>query len=411
MAAEPTVLVVGASLAGAKAAERMRKGGFDGRVIMVGAEDERPYERPPLSKGYLLGNESRDEGFVHAESWYADNSVELLLGRTATGLDPGAHQVDLADGSRLTYDKLLLATGARPRRLEVPGADLDNVLYLRTRTDSDRLAECIREGGQVVVVGAGWIGLEAAAAARAGGCAVTVVEPQPTPLHAVLGAEVGAFFAGLHQAHEVQFHFGQQVREFRGNGVVSSVVTDGGLKLPADLVVVGVGIEPNSELAADAGLTVDNGIIVDETLRTSHPDIYAAGDVACSYVPRYGTEVRVEHWANALRGGIAVGRSMIGEQVSYNRPPYFFSDQYEAGMEYAGWFAPGAYERVVLRGELSTDGFQAFWIADGRVVAGMHVNRWNDGIKPIEQLLNDDRPVDLDRLADPDVPLADLTAD
>ncbi|MQA01286.1 MAG: NAD(P)/FAD-dependent oxidoreductase [Streptosporangiales bacterium] len=409
MAAEPTFLVVGASLAGAKAAERMRKGGFDGRLVLVGEEDERPYERPPLSKGYLLGNEARDEGFVHAASWYEENSVELLLGQRATALDAGAHEVELADGTRLGYQKLLLATGASPRRLDIPGAELDNVLYLRSRADSDRLAAALDAGGRVVVVGAGWIGLETAVAARARDCQVTVVEPQPAPLLGALGPEVGGFFTELHSAHGVEFLFGQQVQEFRGDGAVTAVVTDAGTEVPADVVIVGVGIRPNTELAEAAGLTVDNGIVVDETLRTSNPDIYAAGDVARSYVPRYGTEIRVEHWANALRGGTSAGRSMIDEQVSYDRPPYFFSDQYDAGLEFAGWFALGSYDRVVFRGEPSTDGFQAFWVAGGKVVAGMHVNRWKDGIKLIEALLKLDQPVDLDRLADEDVPLAELT--
>lgn len=409
MASTPTYLVVGASLAGAKAAERLRKGGFDGRIVLIGAEKERPYERPPLSKGYLLGTEAEDKAYVHEAGWYDEHEVELRLGTRVVGLDLGAHEVETADGDRVEYAKLLLATGSMPRKLNVPGTDLDGVHYLRTMRNSRRLGEAFQAGGRVVVLGAGWIGLETAAAARSHGCAVTVVEPQETPLLAALGREVGGFFADLHRAHGVDLLPGRGVRGIRGEGAVTGVELDDGTLLPADTVVIGVGVVPNDRLAERAGLRVDDGILVDAQLRTTDADVFAVGDVARDYVPRYDTAIRVEHWANALRGGTTVGRTMLGEDVVYDRLPHFFSDQYDAGMEFSGWLPPEGYDRLVVRGELGTDGFQVFWVRDGKLVAGMHVNQWDDGIKPIETLLKADGPVDLAALADPDTPLDQLT--
>ena len=407
MPVQDPFVVVGAGLAGAKAAETLREEGFDGPVVLVGAEPERPYERPPLSKQYLLGRADRDSAFVHDAGWYAEHDVELRTGVRATRLDPAAHRLELDTGEQLGYARLLLATGASARRLPVPGADLDGVRYLRTLVDADRLRTDLTGGGRrVVVVGAGWIGLEVAAAARSHGNTVTVVEPQPTPLHAVLGAEMGRVFARLHRDHGVELLTDTVVREIRGSGGrATTVVTDGHAGLPADLVVVGVGVVPDSRLAAAAGLEVDNGVVVDEALRSSAPDVHAAGDVAAAFHPLYGRHVRVEHWANALHQGPAAARSMLGQEVVFDRVPYFFTDQYELGMEYSGLAGPG--DTVVCRGDPDDGAFIAFWMADGRVTAGMNVNTW-DVTAPIQQLIRSRAVIDPARLADPDVPLDSL---
>ncbi|MGH3825444.1 MAG: NAD(P)/FAD-dependent oxidoreductase, partial [Pseudonocardiaceae bacterium] len=269
-------------------------------------------------------------------------------------------------------------------------------------------------GGRVVVVGGGWIGLETAAAAREYGCDVTMVEPQPTPLQAALGpgagaSVIGGFFAQVHREHGVDVRLGTAVTEFRGAGHVATVITDDGNEILADVVIVGVGARPNTELAEQAGLAVDNGVLVDAALRTDDSDVYAAGDVANAVNPLYQARIRVEHWANALHGGPAAARSMLGQQVSYDRLPYFFTDQYDVGMEFAGWFPHGGYDALITRGDLGARAFYAFWLADDRVVAGMHVTQWDQGIALVEDLIRGGKPVDRHRLADPAVPLADTT--
>ncbi len=407
MSTNPIFVIIGASLTGAKAAQTLREEGFDGRIVLIGAEPERPYERPALSKAYLTGIADQAVLYVHDEVWYTEHAVELVLDHRVTGLDRAAHQVELDSGERIGYSKTLLATGAIPRRLAVPGADLDGVYHLRTLHDSERLREAIRGGGRVVVVGAGWIGLETAAAARGYGCQVTVVEPQTAPLQAALGPDIGTFFAGVHRRHGVDLRLGRGVTELRGTGRVHAVVTDDGDEIPADVVIVGVGALPSTELAEQAGLAVDNGILVDENLRTSDPDVFAAGDVANAFHPRYGAWIRVEHWANALHGGPAAARSMLGHDKVDDRIPYFFTDQYEIGMEYTGWFPPGGYDTLITRGDLDAAAFHAFWLADDRVVAGMHINQWDEGIAPIQELIRAGRAMDPRRLADPSVPLAD----
>jgi 3-phenylpropionate/trans-cinnamate dioxygenase ferredoxin reductase component len=405
---EPTYVIVGASMAGAKAAETLREEGFGGSIVLLGEEQERPYERPPLSKGYLLGKDEKSSIYIHDETWYAENDVDLRLGVTATGLDVGARQVALAGGGTVGYDRLLLATGAAPRRLSVPGADLDGVLYLRRVGDSERLAGVLRGGGHVVVVGAGWIGLEVTAAAREFGCEVTVVEPEPGALHRHLGPELGAMFADLHREHGVTFRFGESLTEMRGSGgKVAAVSTSAGALLDADLVVVGIGAVPATRLAADAGLDVANGVIADAGLRTSAHEVFAAGDVANAFHPLYGKHVRVEHWANALNGGPAAARSMLGKGVSYDAVPYFFSDQYDLGMETVGLPEPGSYDQIVYRGDREAREFIAFWLSGGVVIAGMNVNVW-DVSDHIQSLIRSRRPIDESRLADPDHPLPAL---
>jgi len=403
-----TFVIIGASLAGAKAAETLRESGFDGKIILVGEESERPYERPPLSKGYLHGKDPRDGAFVHEAKWYDDHNVELRLGVRATAIDPSGQTVTLAGGESLHYDKLLLTTGSRARHINVPGADLDDVRYLRTLGEADILLERLRAGGHVVIVGAGWIGLETAAAAHEHGANVAVIESDRLPLRRVLGDEVATLFADLHRKNGVTFHFGAGVAEFRGDGgKLTTVVLTDGTELPADLVIVGIGIEPATELAIDAGLNVDNGIVTDAGLRTSEADIFAAGDVANFLNPLLGKQMRVEHWSNALNGGKTAAKAMLGEDVVYDRVPYFFSDQYDLGMEYAGWVEPGGYDQVVFRGEPGGE-YVAFWVKDGRVLAGMNVNVWDvqDDIQRLVRAGYAGQPVDLTKLADPDVPLS-----
>ncbi|MBD0292829.1 MAG: FAD-dependent oxidoreductase [Jiangellaceae bacterium] len=400
-----TMVIVGGGLAGAKAAETLRAEGYDGRVVLVCAESEPPYERPPLSKGYLLGSDEREAAFVHPVEWYAQHDVDLRLGARATSLDPSMHGVDLASGERIRYDRLLLATGSVPRPLDVPGADLDGVLYLRELPDADRIKAVLGDGRQIVIVGGGWIGLEVAAAARHYGAAVTALEVADLPLQRVLGDDVATVFADLHREHGVDLRLGTGVERVERGGDGLAVVDSAGDRIDADAVVVGVGIRPAVEVAEAAGLAIEDGVAVDASLRTSAPDIYAAGDVAAAMHPVLRTRIRVEHWANALNQGPAAARSMLGQDVVYDELPFFYTDQYDLGMEYIGHAPPGAYDRVVIRGDLAGREFQAFWLADGRAIAGMHVNMWDDGIDPIKSVVASGRKLDAERLADRTVPL------
>ncbi len=413
----PAYVIIGASLAGAKAAETLREDGFGGPIVLLGTETERPYERPPLSKGYLLGQADKASLYVHDEHWYSRHQVDLRSGVTAVAIDRAAHRVDLDNGGAVGYERLLLTPGSHPRVLQVPGADLDGVHYLRTAADSEALATALApipgEETRVVIVGGGWIGLEVAAAAREKGGTVTVLEPEPTPLHRQVGPELGQRFADLHRAHGVEFRLGDSALELRGHeGRVTAVLTSEGAEVPADVVVVAIGAAPNVGLAEQAGLEVSNGVVVDAALRTSDPDIFAAGDVANVPHPLLGRRVRVEHWANALHGGPAAARSMLGQPVSYDRVPYFFSDQYDLGMETSGLPEPGYYDQVVYRGDPATLEFIAFWLSGGAVVAGMNVNVWDvtDDIQALIRAGYAGTAVDAARLADPGVPLAELLA-
>ncbi len=405
-----TFVIVGGGLAGAKAAETLRAAGFDGEVVLFGTEPELPYERPPLSKGYLLGKATRDSASVHPADWYAEHHVELRTGVTVAMIDPAAHLVTF-DGGTIHYDKLLLATGASARRLDIPGAGLGNVLYLRTLPESEALRAAFTSDARVVIVGAGWIGLEAAAAARTAGSSVTIVEPQPGALYGVLGPELGGKFAELHRSHGVQFRFGESAAEFLaagpGSGQVGSVVTTAGAQLPADVVLVAIGAVPDIGLAKSAGLETNKGVVTDSALRTSDPDIFAAGDVASSYHPLLGRHLHMDHWSNALNGGKAAALSMLGQEVEYNRVPYFFSDQYDLGMECAGLPLPGTYDQIVYRGDSDSLEFIAFWLKEGRLVAGMNVNVW-DVNDEIQGLIRSGKPLDTARLSDPAVPLSQV---
>ncbi|GHB24782.1 ferredoxin [Streptomyces xanthochromogenes] len=415
--ADRTFVIVGGGLAGAKAAETLRSEGFNGRVILIGDEREHPYERPPLSKGFLSGKDERDSVFVHDHAWYAQHDIELHLGQTVTTIDRTAKTVRLGDGTVIQYDRLLLATGAEPRRLDVPGTDLAGVHHLRRLAHSERLRHVLkalgRDNGHLVISGAGWIGLEVAAAARGYGAEVTVVEPEATPLHNVIGPELGQLFADLHAEHGVRFHFGARLTEIVGqDGLVLAARTDDGEEHLAHDVLAAIGAAPRTSLAENAGLALADradggGIAVDASLRTSDPDVFAAGDVAAVQHPLLGTRLRVEHWANALNGGPAAARAMLDQHVTYDRVPYFFSDQYDLGLEYSGWAPPGSYDQVVIRGDAGKREFIAFWLKDRRVLAGMNVNVW-DVTEPIQALIRAGAQVDTEALADPGVPLDSL---
>ncbi|MEA2277230.1 MAG: 3-phenylpropionate/trans-cinnamate dioxygenase ferredoxin reductase component [Solirubrobacteraceae bacterium] len=400
-----TFAIVGAGMAGGKAVETLRDEGFDGRVVLVGAEPERPYERPPLSKDYLRGEQERAKVYLQEEGWYAEHDVELRTGVTVERLDLAQRSVVLTGGESIAYDALLLATGAEPRRPPIPGADLDGVHVLRTLADSDALRAVLDRGGRLAVVGGGWIGCEVAASARQRGLDVTVIEPAELPLLRVLGPELGAFYRDVHAEHGVRLALGTGVEAIEGSGRAERVRTSGGATIDCDAVVLGVGVTPRTALA-EGVLDVDNGILVDASLRASVDGVYAAGDVANHDHPLLG-RVRVEHWANALEQGPTAARAMLGQDVVYDRVPYFFSDQYDVGMEYAGLSGPG--DEVVFRGDPATREFVAFWLRDGRVTAGMNVNVW-DVNEHIQELVRSRATVDRARLVDPDVPLETLVA-
>ena len=394
------MVIVGAGLAGAKAAEELRERGYDGAATLLGAEQHLPYERPPLSKSVLLGDEGVDSTAVHDPAWYADHHVDVRLSTTVSGLDPERRIVQ-TDAGQVGYDQLLLAMGSEPRHVAAFDASGARVAYLRTREDSEALRSALLEKPRVVIIGGGWIGLEVAAAARTLGAPVTVVEPQAHPLLRVMGAAVGGMFADLHREHDVDLRLGVAVQALKPGQVLLS----SGDALPADLVVVAVGVAPRVGLAEQAGLKVDNGILVDAQLRTSDAHIYAVGDIANHDHPVLGRRLRVEHWDNAIGQGKVAARNMLGERIDYERAPYFFTDQYDLGMEYFGHATGDQLDALVVRGELAARKATVLWHDHGRVLAGMHINTW-DAADPLRALVG--RRVDVTRLEDTSVPLADL---
>lgn len=397
-------VIVGGGLAAGSAAEELRAQGYEGAITVIAAEDHRPYIRPPLSKGYLAGSDELESVFVHPEGWEAENRVTLRTGSSVSALDPGAHRLVLDGGERLAYDRVLLATGASPRRLGLPGEQLHGVHHLRTIEDSTALRDDLKDGGRrVVVIGSGWIGLEVAATARTLKNEVTVVQRGMTPLESALGSELGRMFGELHERNGVTFRSFATVQAVVGDGRATGVMVDGET-IPADVVVIGAGAVPNTALAEAAGIAVDDGILVDAALATDAPDVYAAGDVANPIHPVLGERLRSEHWANALNGGAAAARSMLGQEVSYDAIPYFYTDQYDLGMEYSGYAPLAADAVVVYRGDRHGGEFIAFWVAQERVVAGMNVNVW-DVNDAVQQLIRSGRTVDIARLTDETVPL------
>ncbi len=403
-----TFVIIGASLAGAKAAQALRERGFDGRVVLVGTESDLPYERPPLTKDYLRGESEREKAYVHPAQFYPDNQIELILGTTVTGIDPGASKITLQDGTEISYDKVLLTTGSEPRRIPVPGADLDGIHYLRTLADCDVLRGRLDAGGRVAVVGSGWIGSEFAASARQRGLEVTLIDSLQVPYEKILGPEIGSFYRDVHAQHGVELLMGQGVASFEGDGAVRSVQTSGGQTVECDFAVVGIGITPRLALAEGAGASIDNGVAVDQRLESSVPNVYAAGDVASAWHPFFEQRIRVEHWANALNQGPAAAAAMLGDQSGFDRIPYFFSDQYDVGMEYSGYAT--SWDQVVFRGDRDGGEFVAFWLTDGRVVGGMNVNVW-DVNDHIQALIRSRRQVDIGALTDTDTPIESLAGE
>jgi 3-phenylpropionate/trans-cinnamate dioxygenase ferredoxin reductase component len=402
--ADGDLIIVGASLAGAKAAEGARKNGWSGPIRLIGAESHKPYERPPLSKAVLAGKDEPDKARVHDDAFYETNDIDLVLGSEATRLDTAAHEVELANGRGLPYGKVVLATGSSPRKIAIPGVDLPEVMYLRSVDDSLQLRERLSQGARLAVVGASWIGTEAAASARQRGAEVVMIDPLSQPLERVLGVEVGRYFAKLHADRGVQLKLSVGVEAIEGDGHVSSVRLADGSSVEADLVLVGIGVTPNIELARQAGLSVNQGVLVDQYLQSSDPDVYVAGDIAEEDHPVLGQRVRVEHWANALNQGLTAGANVAGAQQSYDRIPYFFSDQYDTGMEYSGWPVP--YDEVLFRGNPDDGAFVAFYLAGDKVVGGANVNVW-DVNEHVQALIRGGRPADRAKLSDPNTDPAD----
>jgi 3-phenylpropionate/trans-cinnamate dioxygenase ferredoxin reductase subunit len=372
----PTVVIAGAGLAGAKAAQALRDKDFNGSIVLIGSEAHLPYERPPLSKEYLAGKKTLDDFTVQSKDWYSEHDVELRLGTMVSSIDPGAHTVTLPDDGAVRYDKLLLATGSRPRRPPIPGADAEGVYYLRTIDDAAALKALV-EGSSLAIVGGGWIGLEVAAGARERGVNVTVVEMARLPLQSALGQEAAEVFATLHREHGVDLRLGATVEELTtAAGKATGLRLGDGSTIEADAVLIAVGAAPNIALADHAGLAMgDGGVLVDSSLRTSDPDVFAVGDIAAAEHPLFGVRIRTEHWANALKQPAVAVAGMLGAPGEYDELPYFFTDQYDLGMEYVG-HAP-VYDRAVFRGDVDKREFVAFWLdGDNRVLAGMNVNIW-----------------------------------
>ncbi len=406
---DDTFVIVGGGLAGARAAETLRAEGFDGAISLICAEDELPYERPVLSKGYLLGSEERDSAYIHDSDWYSEQRIGLKLGSPVATLDLAGQAVRLASGEEIHYGKLLIATGSLPRKINIAGADLTGVHYLRDIGDSDAILKAINSGDPMVIVGAGWIGLEVASAARQHDVAVTVLEAADLPLQRVLGDEVAEIFADLHRDHGVDLRLGSGIASIQGeNGRVIGVVTTEGETIPAGAVVVGIGAAPVIDWATATGLAGDRGINVDAQLRTSDDHVFAAGDVAAVDHPLLGRRVRVEHWAWANDSGPVAAKAMLGQDAAVDFLPFFSSDQYDLGMEYIGYAEPGEADQVIVRGDTEKREFQAFWLKQGKVLAGMHANMWDDGIDPIKELVLASRQVDTDALGDPGVPLSEV---
>ena len=402
MSDKRTFVIVGAGLAGAKAAGTLRTEGFEGRIVMFGVEATPPYSRPGLSKGYLRGERDFASMLVHDEHFYPENEIDLRLSTRVTRLVPGTSEIQLESGEWIRYDGLILATGARPRNPNVPGSDLHGIHHLRTIEDSNQLRGALGAASRIVVVGAGWIGSEVAASARRLGVDVVLLDPRSNPLEKVLGSEVAPVFRRLHERHGVEFHANSRVHSFVGDDHVEAVRTTAGVVVPADLVLMGIGVRPRSELAGAAGLLLQDGVAVDEMLQTSAPRIFAAGDVASAWHPLFQRRIRVEHWANAKEQGPVAARNLLGKAVPFDRIPWFLSDQYDFAIDYTGYAT--RWDEVVFRGDPASGKFVTFWILDGRVEAGMSTNV--PGMhEPIEALVRSRQRVEVEALQDEDVPL------
>lgn len=401
------MVIIGGGLAGGRAARMLRDQGYEGEVTVIAGEPHYPYQRPPLSKEVMQGKDEPSSVFLNPREWYSEHNIDVLTGNAVTAIDPQAHGVTLSDGTHVTYDKLLIATGSRARTLPIPGHDIAGVHTLRTLDDAIALHEKLSHGEQrLVLIGSGWIGMEVAASATALGNKVTILERGKVPLEAVLGHQLGTAFKEVHESNGVVFHMEANVEGIEGESEVTGVRVDGDV-VPADLVLVGVGAIPNVELAAAAGIDVDDGILTDDAFATSAPDVFAAGDVANVMHPLVHRRLRSEHWANAINQGKAAARAMLGEQVSYDEIPYFYTDQFDLGVELSGYPHLMTEAEIVIRGSVDDKQYIAFWVRDGKVVAGMNVNIWDVNEK-VQKLIRSEQKVDLGQLQSPGVDLESL---
>jgi 3-phenylpropionate/trans-cinnamate dioxygenase ferredoxin reductase subunit len=402
-----TFVIVGAGVAGGGVAAALREEGFDGRVVLIGAEQQPPYERPPLSKEYLRGESSFERALFQPPDFYDENGVETRFGVRATRVDAAEKVVELDGGERVAYDRLLVATGGRNRRFRIPGMDLEGIYSLRTVADSDRIRAEISPGRRAVVVGMGFIGSEVAASLRQSGVDVVVVDRNEVPLRRVLGEEVGRVIEGIHRDHGTSMIFEDTVAAFEGVGRVERATTARGRRIECDFVVVGLGVEPVTDLLADTGAEIDNGVVVDEYLRTGVEGIYAAGDVANHYHPVFGRRIRVEHWQNALKQGPVAARNMLDKDKPYDEVPWFWSDQYEHNLQYAGFHTE--WDELVVRGSMEERNFVAFYRKERRVLAAVALNRGRD-LRRSMPLIKAREPIDAARLCDLDVDLRALAS-
>jgi 3-phenylpropionate/trans-cinnamate dioxygenase ferredoxin reductase subunit len=399
-----TIIVIGAGHGAAQLVESLRSGGFDGNIVMIGDEAHRPYDRPATSKELLSGGIEMDRVFLKREQFYTDKNIDLRLGTSATAIDRKAKTVTLSTGETLSYDTLVIATGARARKLTVPGADLDGIFYLRSLADSQAIGARLGPGKRLAIIGAGYVGLEVAASATKLGCAVTVIEALERPLARVAGAEIADFYTQAHTAHGVALHFGVVVAGFEGEGSVKAVKLTDGSAIPADVVVVGIGAVPNTELAIDAGLAVENGIVVDDCGRTTDPSIYAIGDATNHPNDLLGKRLRLESVPAAMGQARAAASAILGNPKPFHELPWFWSDQYDIKLQIAGLSEIG--DRVVLRGDPAANRFAAFYLREGRIVAVNAVNSAKDFMVG-KKLIAEGRVPDLTKLANPEVPLAE----
>ncbi len=400
------IVIVGAGHAGGVAAATLRQASFPGAITLIGTESHPPHERPPLSKELLAGAIPVEKTYLRPAAFYAENRIEFRPGETATAIDRKTQRVTLASGGTVPYDALLLTTGARARRLTLPGAEHPRVLYLRDIADSLALREHLNPGVRIAVIGAGFIGLEAAAAARKRGGAVTVLEVQREPLQRVCPPEIGQFMAALHRRHGVDLRTAISITAIvEADGALALRAADGST-VAADIVLAGIGAQPNVELAQAAGLVVDNGVVTDEFGRTSDPHIFAAGDVTRHFNPLLGRNIRLEAWQNAQNQAIAVAKIMAGGDQPYAEVPWFWSDQYDVNLQIAG--APEHWGPLIWRGGPNDKAFTVFAVNDSIPIAAITMNNGRD-MRPARELITRRRPVDPTRLADITVKLQDLT--
>ncbi len=408
MADPRTFVVVGAGLCGATAVATLRSEGFDGRIVLIGAEELPPYERPPLSKEYLRGEDPLERILVRTPEWYREQDVEARWSTHVTQLDAHAREVVLAGGERVAFDAFLMATGGHNRKIEAPGSELPGVLDLRYVGDADRLRAAVAGGARVVCVGMGFIGAEVAASLRTMGCDVTVIEIFETALFRVLGGDLGRALEATHRDHGVTMHFNDLVARFEGDGRLERVVTRGGRTVDADVAVVGIGTEPAVHLMAGTGLDQPGGVPVGPTMETTIPGVFAAGDVARHDHPVFGP-IRVEHFDNALKMGETVAHNMLGEERVFDDPHWFWSDQYDLQIQMAG-FAP-TWDRMVVRGSLEDRSFCAFLLdAEGVLRSSVSIS-WPRDVRRSFQLIRQQVRPDPAALADPDVDLRRLVRD